>query len=119
MSFVENSGMCETTPGVNRFSGYFSVGEGLKMWFCSQESSRGTASSVIRRRPGGWQQVRAVHATWTVSFSRQQDDTPIGAGFSYGAVFVYGTKAAAPYVWTLLQVFYDSFPEYQYRDFAQ
>lgn len=26
MSFVTNSGICETTPGVNQYSGYLSVG---------------------------------------------------------------------------------------------
>ena len=26
MDFVTNSGICETTPGVNQYSGYFSVG---------------------------------------------------------------------------------------------
>ena len=26
ISFVTNSGVCETTPGVNQYSGYFSVG---------------------------------------------------------------------------------------------
>lgn len=45
-------------------------------------------------------------------------DQPIGAGFSYGNVSVNSTKAAAPYVWTLLQAFYDSFPEYENRDFG-
>jgi len=27
LSFVTNSGICETTPGVNQYSGYLSVGE--------------------------------------------------------------------------------------------
>jgi len=26
LDFVTNSGICETTPGVNQYSGYFSVG---------------------------------------------------------------------------------------------
>jgi hypothetical protein len=29
MSFVTNSGICETTPGVNQYSGYLSVGENV------------------------------------------------------------------------------------------
>lgn len=33
MSFVNNSGICETTPGVNQYSGYLSVGTGMNMWF--------------------------------------------------------------------------------------
>jgi hypothetical protein len=29
MSFVTNSGICETTPGVNQYSGYLSVGKNM------------------------------------------------------------------------------------------
>lgn len=32
-SFVKNSGICETTPGVNQYSGYFSVAEDVNIWF--------------------------------------------------------------------------------------
>jgi hypothetical protein len=33
MSFVTNSGICETTPGVNQVSGYITVGTNMNMWF--------------------------------------------------------------------------------------
>ena len=33
MQFVNNSGICETTPGVNQYSGYLSVGENKNMWY--------------------------------------------------------------------------------------
>lgn len=33
MEFVNNSGICETTKGVNQYSGYLSVGSGKNMWF--------------------------------------------------------------------------------------
>lgn len=33
VEFVKNSGICETTPGVNQYSGYFSVGDNMNMWF--------------------------------------------------------------------------------------
>lgn len=33
MAFVKNSGVCETTPGVNQYSGYFEVGKNMSMWF--------------------------------------------------------------------------------------
>lgn len=45
-------------------------------------------------------------------------DQPIGVGFSYGVDNATSTKTAAPYVWKLLQAFYDQFPEYESRDFA-
>lgn len=33
IEFVENSGICEMTPGVKQYSGYLSVGEDQDMWF--------------------------------------------------------------------------------------
>lgn len=33
LEFVNNSGICETTPNVNQYSGYLSVGEGLNVFF--------------------------------------------------------------------------------------
>lgn len=32
-SFVNNSGICETTPGVNHYSGYISTSPSDNMWF--------------------------------------------------------------------------------------
>lgn len=31
LKFVTNSGICETTKGVNQYSGYFSVGNNMNM----------------------------------------------------------------------------------------
>ena len=31
IEFVTNSGICETTPGVNQYSGYLSVGNNMNM----------------------------------------------------------------------------------------
>ena len=33
LEFVRNSGICETTPGVNSYSGYLSVGPDMNMFF--------------------------------------------------------------------------------------
>jgi hypothetical protein len=33
IEFVNNSGICETTKGVNQYSGYLSVGTNMNMWF--------------------------------------------------------------------------------------
>ena len=32
LEFVTNSGICETTPGVNQYSGYLSVGSNMNMY---------------------------------------------------------------------------------------
>lgn len=33
LEFVKNSGICETTPGVNSYSGYLTVGHDMNMFF--------------------------------------------------------------------------------------
>ena len=33
IEFIEDSGICEMTPGVRQYSGYLSVGESQDMWF--------------------------------------------------------------------------------------
>lgn len=33
LEFVHNSGVCETTPGVDSYSGYLSVGPDMNMFF--------------------------------------------------------------------------------------
>jgi carboxypeptidase C (cathepsin A) len=33
LQYVTNSGICETTKGVNQYSGYLSVGSNMNMWF--------------------------------------------------------------------------------------
>lgn len=33
LSYVSNSGICETTAGVNQYSGYVSVGNNMNMFF--------------------------------------------------------------------------------------
>lgn len=45
-------------------------------------------------------------------------DQPIGVGFSYGTDDVDSTETAAPYIWKLIQAFYDQFPQYESRDFG-
>lgn len=38
IDFVTNSGICETTPGVNQYSGYLSTGKNQSLWFWFFES---------------------------------------------------------------------------------
>jgi carboxypeptidase C (cathepsin A) len=33
LRYVKNSGICETTPGVEQISGYIDVGKNMSMWF--------------------------------------------------------------------------------------
>ncbi len=40
LSYVNNSGICETTPGVKQYSGYLSVGKNMNMCTCGRRRSR-------------------------------------------------------------------------------
>ncbi|KAI0178527.1 putative carboxypeptidase S1 [Hypoxylon sp. FL1284] len=140
MTFVKNSGICETTPGVNQYSGYISVGEGMNMWFWFFEARKNPQEAPLVAYFEGGPGDASEYALFTqhgpchfvnnettpslnpYSFNEYANmlyvDQPIGAGFSYGNATVSSTIAAAPYVWSLLQAFYDGFPEYENRDFG-
>ncbi|KAI1384015.1 putative carboxypeptidase S1 [Hypoxylon trugodes] len=140
LSFVENSGICETTPGVNQYSGYITVGPNMNMWFWFFEARRNPQKAPLVAYWDGGPGTAAEYGLFTqngpchfvnnetepslnpYSFNEYANmlyiDQPIGTGFSYGNATVNSTKSAAPYVWNLLQAFYDSFPEYESRDFS-
>ncbi|PYI01391.1 putative carboxypeptidase S1 [Aspergillus sclerotiicarbonarius CBS 121057] len=139
LEIVKNSGICETTPGVNQYSGYLSVGEDMNMffWFFESRHDPHTApltawfnggpgcSSMI----GLFQEHGPCHFvdnkttpsinpySWNTHSNMLYIDQPIGVGFSYGYDTVNSTVTAAPFVWKLLQAFYAHFPEYESRDF--
>ncbi|TVY19573.1 Carboxypeptidase S1 [Lachnellula arida] len=47
IDYVKNSGICETTPGVNQYSGYFSVGKNMSMWFWFFEARNDSKSAPL------------------------------------------------------------------------
>ncbi|KAK3988405.1 Alpha/Beta hydrolase protein [Cladorrhinum sp. PSN332] len=47
LSFVTNSGICETTPGVNQYSGYLTVNDTLNMFFWFFEARNAPATSPV------------------------------------------------------------------------
>lgn len=47
LEFVNNSGICETTPGVNQYSGYLSVGENMNMWFWFFEARNSPSTAPL------------------------------------------------------------------------
>ncbi|KAF2734505.1 putative carboxypeptidase S1 [Polyplosphaeria fusca] len=142
IEFVNNSGICETTPGVNQYSGYLSVGTNMNMWFwffeARQNPSTAPLAAWFNGGPGcssmiglfqengpckfkvGSSNTTPVNNTY--SFNNYANmlyvDQPIGVGFSYGTDDVTSTETAAPYVWKLIQAFYSSFPQYKSRDFG-
>ncbi|CAG2000160.1 unnamed protein product [Fusarium graminearum] len=137
---VSNSGICETTPGVNQHSGYFSVGDNMNMWFWFFESRKNAKSAPLalwlNGGPGcssmiglfqengpctfnkGGSKPTLNPYSWNTFANMLYVDQPIGTGFSYGTDDAVSTLAAAPRVWNLLQAFYAQFPEYENRDFG-
>ncbi|EEA21196.1 hypothetical protein EYB25_008653 [Talaromyces marneffei] len=140
MEFVKNSGICETTPGVNQYSGYLSVGTNMNMWFWFFEARNNPQQAPLAAWFNGgpgcssmiglFQENGPCHFvngastpslnkySWNNYANMLYVDQPIGVGFSYGTDDVTSTVTAAPYVWKLLQAFYAQFPQYQSRDFA-
>ncbi|KAI0123616.1 Alpha/Beta hydrolase protein [Xylariales sp. AK1849] len=140
MSFVNNSGICETTPGVNQYSGYLTVGENMNMWFWFFEARNspttaplaawfnggpGCSSMIGLFQENGPCQFYNGASTPSLnpySFNEVANmlyvDQPIGTGFSYGTDSVTSTVTAAPFVWKLIQAFFTQFPQYENRDFG-
>ncbi|ORY70308.1 carboxypeptidase S1 [Pseudomassariella vexata] len=140
MSFVKNSGICETTPGVNQYSGYLSVGDAMNMWFWFFEARENPKEAPLATwfngGPGCSSMIGLFQENGPCHFVNNQStpslnpysfnnyanvlyvDQPIGTGFSYGIDDVNSTVTAAPFVWNLLQAFYAHFPEYECRDFG-
>ncbi|KAK8121809.1 carboxypeptidase S1 [Apiospora sp. TS-2023a] len=140
MSFVKNSGVCETTPGVNQYSGYLEVGKNMSMWFWFFEARNKPAEAPLvtwfNGGPGCSSMIGLFQEHGPCQFYKNQTepslnpyswnnyanmlyvDQPIGTGFSFGSDPVNSTVTAAPYVWNLLQAFYANFPEYACRDFG-
>ncbi|GAM88844.1 hypothetical protein ANO11243_068780 [Dothideomycetidae sp. 11243] len=140
LEFVTNSGICETTKGVNQYSGYLSVGtnDNYFFWFFEARNSPTTAplatwfnggpgcSSLI----GLFQENGPCHFvngastpslnpySWNTYANMLYIDQPSTVGFSYGNDPVTSTVTAAPYVWKFLQAFYAQFPQYENRNFG-
>ncbi|RAK79377.1 putative carboxypeptidase S1 [Aspergillus fijiensis CBS 313.89] len=139
LEIVKNSGICETTPGVNQYSGYLSVGEDMNMFFWFFEARRNPKTAPLTAwfngGPGCSSMIglfqehgpcRFVNNettpslnpySWNTYSNMIYIDQPIGVGFSYGNDAVNSTVTAAPFVWKLLQAFFAHFPEYESREF--
>ncbi|KAF4452360.1 carboxypeptidase s1 [Fusarium albosuccineum] len=141
LSFVKNSGICETTPGVGQYSGYISVGEDANMWFWFFESRKNPKTAPLVSWFGGGPGNSALYGMFTqngpceiLANSTEPTlrdhsinsyanvlyiDQPIGTGFSFGSGGkVNSTKDCSPYVWQFFQAWFDAFPEYENNDLA-
>ncbi|KAJ3826667.1 alpha/beta-hydrolase [Lentinula raphanica] len=137
--FVNNSGICETTPGVQQMSGYITVGQNMNMWFWFFEArdspetapftlwlngGPGCSSMIGLFQENGPCHVNADLTTTLNPYSWNNSniiyiDQPIGTGFSYGTDTVNSTEAAAPFVWTAFQMLFETpqFAKFESREF--
>ncbi|KAG9031380.1 hypothetical protein FRB95_002811 [Tulasnella sp. JGI-2019a] len=140
LSYVNNSGVCETTAGVHTMSGYVNVGttQSYWFWFFEARTAPSTAPLVLwfNGGPGcssmiglfqenGPCTVNSDGKTTTLNPNSWNNvantlyiDQPIGTGFSHGTDPATGTESAAAALWTMLQTLFESpeFSTYQTRE---
>ncbi|KIL64769.1 hypothetical protein M378DRAFT_574681 [Amanita muscaria Koide BX008] len=127
LRIVENSGICETTPGIYQASGYADLTstKSLWFWYFAARNNPDTAPLALwfNGGPGSSSMIglfqehgpcritndssSVVNNTW--SWNNQANmlyiDQPVGVGFSYGNLTVSTSKQAAEDVWTFMQIF--------------
>ncbi|KAJ6491330.1 alpha/beta-hydrolase [Mycena vitilis] len=141
LTYVKNSGICETTEGVGQISGYINLNKTVSLWFWFFEARDSPETApltlwlnggpVVRRR---WGYFKAQNGPCTVNSDGNSTtlnpyswnnisnmlyiDQPLGAGFSTGAGTVNSTDDAAAMMWTAFQILFDSpeFSPFQGRD---
>ncbi|KAG8874769.1 hypothetical protein FRB98_008234 [Tulasnella sp. 332] len=102
LRIVENSGVCETTPGVHTVSGYIDINnnENYFFWFFSSRQTKKASKAPLVLWFNGVLYI----------------DQPIGAGFSHGTQNADSSKSAARKIWVMLQTFFETYPQYEGRE---
>ncbi|KAF8802183.1 serine carboxypeptidase [Phlegmacium glaucopus] len=142
LQVVENSGICETTPGVYQASGYgdLTKTESLWFWFFAARKNPESAPLVLwfNGGPGSSSMIgllqehgpcRITNDTFSVtlnpySWNNEANilyiDQPVGVGFSHGDLKVGTSQKAAADIWTFMQIFLsdDKFAKYSQRKLA-
>ncbi|KAJ7089473.1 serine carboxypeptidase [Mycena epipterygia] len=124
---VENSGICETTPGVFQASGYgdLTSTESIFFWYFAARNNAATApltlwfnggpgsSSMLGllqengpcRIANNSESVTLNPFSWNTNSNILYIDQPVGVGFSHGTESVGTSQEAAADVWKFLQIF--------------
>ncbi|CAE6459558.1 unnamed protein product [Rhizoctonia solani] len=142
LRYKENTGVCETTPGVYQASGYADLTSRQSMWFWFFEARKnpdtapfsiwlnggpGSSSMIGLFQEMGPCRINEDETTvsrnpysWNEYSNMLFIDQPIGAGYSHGDMLVGTSKDAAIAVWKMLQLFFadPKFSKYATRDFA-
>ncbi|KAJ6482563.1 Alpha/Beta hydrolase protein [Mycena sanguinolenta] len=141
LRYVNNSGICETTPGVHTMSGYVDISSTVHTWFWFFEARNapetapftlwlnggpGCSSMIGLFQENGPCHVNPDGMTTVLnpySFNNASNmlyiDQPTGTGFSYGVDTVDSAYTAAPQVWQAIQILFESpeFSTYSSREF--
>ncbi|KAH9853076.1 alpha/beta-hydrolase [Lenzites betulinus] len=139
---VENSGVCETTPGVYQASGYGDLTENQSLWFWFFAARNGSDSAPLtiwlNGGPGSSSMIGLFQEngpcritndssavtpnpySWNNVSNMLYLDQPVGTGFSHGETVVGTSQQAAADVWKFLQMFFADakFSKYKTADFA-
>ncbi|KAF9448783.1 serine carboxypeptidase [Macrolepiota fuliginosa MF-IS2] len=142
LRFKENSGVCETTPGVNQASGYgdLTATKSLWFWFFESRSNPDTAPLALwfNGGPGSSSMIGLLQElgpcritndsksvtlnpfSWNNEANLLFIDQPVGVGFSHGDTTVGTSQDAAADVWTFMQIFFSDprFAKYQPNNLA-
>lgn len=132
----ENSGICETTPGIYQATGYGNISSDESIWFWFFESRIKNARSApltiwLNGGPGSssmlglFQENGPCRITndstgvtlnpnsWNEVSNMLYIDQPVGVGFSYGNTTVGTSREAAQNTWQFLQIFLSD-PKFSY-----
>ncbi|KAI9513319.1 serine carboxypeptidase [Russula earlei] len=139
---VENSGVCETTPGVYQASGYGDLAEdkSIWFWFFAARNNPDTAPLItwFNGGPGSSSMIGLFQelgpcrinnestgvdlnpTSWNNDANVLFIDQPVGVGFSFGTATIGTSLLAAADVWQFLQIWFaDSrFSKYASREFG-
>ncbi|GAB1517195.1 hypothetical protein RhiTH_000239 [Rhizoctonia solani] len=142
LRYVENSGVCETTPGVYQASGYADLTskQSIWFWFFAARKNPDTAplSIWLNGGPGSSSMIGLFQEmgpcrmnsdestvslnpyAWNEYSNMLYIDQPVGVGYSYGETVVGTSKDAAIALWKMLQIWFadSKFSKYATRDFA-
>ncbi|RDB15219.1 Carboxypeptidase S1 [Hypsizygus marmoreus] len=139
---IENSGICETTPGVYQASGYgdLTATQSIWFWFFASRKNPDTAPLALwfNGGPGSSSMIGLIQEhgpcritndsssvtinpfSWNNEANVLYIDQPVGVGFSHGDLNVGTSQQAAADVWTFLQIFLSDsrFSKYQKNNLA-
>ncbi|KAJ6599973.1 alpha/beta-hydrolase [Mycena vulgaris] len=140
LTYVKDSGICETTPGVGQMSGYIEVANDASLWFWFFEARNspdtapltlwlnggpGCSSMIGLFQENGPCTVDTDGTTtvlnpysWNNLSNMIYIDQPVGAGFSHGTAIIDNTDDAAKIMWNAFQILFESpeFSAFQGRD---